>query len=216
MTSRPLLPEQKRSLEEATGRYEQHRSAVEPYLEARGFDLATATDHRLGYVLSPVPGHEGYRGRLAIPYIGPRGNIYQMRFRCVAPHECKEIGCPKYLGLDALETRLFNLRALTTESYFVVITEGELDTVSLTQIGVPSVGVPGADAWKRHHRRLFDGFERVVVIGDNDKAGSNFVRKIRAELRQAVAVTLDPEYNDLNEVLEKEGPDGLRERVALD
>lgn len=201
---RPLSPEQKRSLEEATREYEQHRSLVDDYLAARGFDPASAATHRLGFVRSPVQGHEQYAGRLAIPYIGPKGNVYGLRFRAVDDSE------PKYLGLPGVETRLFNLRALSEATDFVVICEGELDAVSCTQAGVPAVGVPGVDSWKAHHRRLFDGFD-VLVVGDNDKAGRGFVKKMLNDIHSARPVILGPDVNDVNDLLREGGTDAVRE-----
>lgn len=201
---RPLTDEQRRSLEAATSLYEQALPDVASYLEGRGFVPGTVTLHRLGFVHSPVPGHEQYAGRLAIPYIGPKGNVYGLRFRAVDDSE------PKYLGLPGAETRLFNLRALAAAEDFIVVCEGELDAVSCTQAGVPAVGVPGVDSWKAHHRRLFDGFD-VLVVGDNDKAGRGFVKKVLNEVHSARAVILGPDVNDVNDLLREGGTDAVRE-----
>lgn len=209
---KPLSDAQKRLLATASAECEKHRSQVESYLAARGItNPAFVERHRLGFVPSPAPqGLDAYRGRLAIPYIGPRGNVYNMRFRCIQEHDCREVGCPKYLSMDGLPGRLYNVRALTTETDKIVITEGEIDALSVEYAGLPAVGVPGVESWQPHHRRLFDGFAVVYVVGDNDKAGSGFRRKVLNDVRQAEGVTLDLAYKDLNEMLVNEGPDALR------
>jgi hypothetical protein len=75
--------------------------------------------------------------------------------------------------------------------------------------------VPGANAWKPHHRRLFDGIERVLVIGDNDKAGQGFAARVLHDLHSGVGVTLDQSINDMNELLVSGGVDGVREALAV-
>ncbi len=75
-----------------------------------------------------------------------------MRFRSVDGAE------PKYLGISGALIRLFNLRAIAEAEDLICITEGEIDAISLESVGLPAVGVPGANSWKRHHARLFNGF----------------------------------------------------------
>lgn len=143
-------------------------------------------------------------GRLAIPYIGPRGNVYGMRFRVLDDSE------PKYLGMPGLETRLYNLRALARADDLIVICEGELDALSCSAAGVPAVGVPGVENWKTHHHRLFDGIERIFIAADADTAGKKMRDRLLGEIPWAQPVTLDP-GTDMNDLLRKEGPDGVRQ-----
>lgn len=208
MTSRPLSLEQRASLEEAVSLYEQHRSQVDGYLRERGFDPATVERFRLGYVHSPIRGHERMVGRLAIPAIGPKGNVYSIRFRALDDSE------PKYLGLPGIPTRLFNVRAIAQARDVIAINEGELDAMSVEQAGVPAVGVVGVTNWKPHFPRLFEGL-RVLVIGDNDEAGQAFVKRVLTELPEGHAVTLDPKYGDMNAVLQQEGVAGVREQLGV-
>lgn len=132
-----------------------------------------------------------------------------MRFRAVGEEE------PKYLGVSGLETRLFNLRSLDRADDLLCITEGEIDAISVEAAGVPAVGVPGVESWKRHHRRLFAGVPRVLVLGDNDKAGRAFAKRLLNELENAVCVTLPQGVKDANQLLQEEGPDALAEQLGL-
>lgn len=132
-----------------------------------------------------------------------------MRFRALDAEE------PKYLGVSGLETRLFNLRSLVSAGDHLCITEGEIDAISVEEAGIPAVGVPGVDNWKPHHRRLFEGYSKVLVVGDNDPAGRRFMERVVAEIPCAQPVTLGA-AKDLNELLQEEGPDGIRAALGLD
>ena len=44
-------------------------------------------------------------------------------------------------------THIFNIGALSADSDFLAICEGELDTVVATQAGLNAVGLPGANNW---------------------------------------------------------------------
>jgi DNA primase len=68
---------------------------------------------------------------------------------------------------------LFNLLSLrshdgVTVGDTIAVVEGEIDAVSLTQLGIPAVAIPGAHNWRPYHRRVFDGFERIVFFYDRD------------------------------------------------
>lgn len=211
MTSRPLSASWKRLLERATAECEAALDAEGvAYLKARAFDRATTERFRLGRVPDD-PGTEElarFIGRLSIPAIGPHGNVYSIRFRCIEDHDCKEAGHGKYDSMAGVQTRLFNLRALAEADDELVITEGEIDAVSCEMAGLHAVGVPGVNNWKRHHKRLFAGFSKLIVLGDNDDAGRAFVKRVTADCPWA-SVRLS-QRKDVNEVLQEEGPDAVR------
>lgn len=206
---RPLSASLKDSLAQAADRYAKSLHLAEEYLTERGIGHELAEDFRLGVVADPIPGHEEYAGRLSIPYLGPRGSVYGMRFRTLDGEG------PKYLGIHGTPTRLFNLRALhESDLPFMCITEGELDCVALAACDLPGVGVPGSNNWKRHHPRLFAGFDAVYVLGDGDKAGRKFTQEVCASLRSARPVTV-PDGADVNSLLVTGGPAGLRELLGV-
>jgi DNA primase len=152
-------------------------------------------------------------GRLAIPFIGPRGNVYDIRFRCIEDHDHKdsEVRCPKYLGSDGVETRMFNTRALLAPTDYIFVCEGELDAATLTACGWPAVGIPGAHAWKLHYSRMLAGFSRVILVADADEAGKKLAVKFRKALPSSGSVILCKYENarDVNEVFVQYGKDGL-------
>ncbi len=189
---RPLSPAQMEALEEATARYE---AAVTPdvvdYLEGRGIDYwHTAVTSRLGVVNDPLPGHERFRGFLAIPYLDRYGSPLTIRFRCLQKHDHREFGHGKYMSLPGDQPRMYGIDAIFWAEDEIHVTEGELDRLILTKIGLPAVAIPGAQIWQPRHRIMLSGFNRIWVWGDPDDAGADLVNKITRSLPRARGVRL--------------------------
>lgn len=214
MTIAPLSRSLKASLEKSAATYHsQLDESALAYLADRGLAIDHVIEtHRLGVVRSPLPGHERYAGRLAIPYIGPKGNVYDVRYRCLEDHDHKdsEVKCPKYLGEDGVTTRMFNTRALLAETDYIFVCEGEMDAVTITACGWPAVAVPGANNWKEHHGRVLAGFARVVVLADGDDAGRKLGDAVRRSLPVTCQVMVVTEGEDVNSLYAKGGKEALR------
>lgn len=181
------------------------------YLDDRGIEKDAAAGYLLGYVADPDPMHEPFRGRLSIPFITPTGVVY-MRFRCLEDHDCREEGHGKYEGPAKSETHLYNVQALHDADTAIGITEGELDALVATGAEFPSVGVPGANNWKPFYYRLFDDFERVVILGDGDKAGRDFTAKLADNIPGGEA-KLMPEGYDVNSYILEHGKESFIEYI---
>lgn len=173
------------------------------YLADRGIRRKAVSGGRLGLVSNPDPMHEPFQGRLSIPFITPTGVVY-MRFRCLEDHNCKEENCQKYLGPTGEPAHLYNVQALHDADITIGICEGELDALVSTNAGFPCVGVPGSHNWKPFYYRLFDDFQRVIVLGDGDKAGREFTTKLIHEIPEAEA-KLIPDHQDVNEFILEHG-----------
>lgn len=199
---KPLSESEKASLEHAALTYQLFLPEAMEYLEGRGISLATAEDHRLGVVEEPIAGHEHLKGRLCIPSLGAHSHVYSLRFRSLNPE-----GGPKYMGLHG-ETRLFNLRAVHSAGDVIAITEGEIDAITLTEIGVPAVGVCGANNWKRHHPIVFAGFEKVYVFGDGDQPGRDFSKRVCDSINNGISVSIGA-GEDVNSLFVKHGPEAV-------
>lgn len=166
---------------------------------------------RLGYVEDPLPEHEQYKGCLVIPYLRwhPRHGwtCISLRFRNINGDK------PKYLTIAGDRPRLYNTVALIVPSQVVGIAEGELDAISATLAGLPTVGVPGVQSWKPHWNSLFQGYETVKILADGDEAGHKFAKNLAKQLPNAVIIN-SPEHEDVNDILVKQGKEALRERIC--
>ena len=202
-----LSKSQKELLEKAAYSYCQHIPEAEEYLDKRGIDLGVAVEMGLGVVVDPLPSHEAFANRLSIPYITPAG-VVDIRFRAMGLEE------PKYMGIPGTQTRLYNVNAINKAGQFIAICEGEMDTIVLDQcVGIPAIGVPGANSWKKHYNRLLQDFETIYVFADGDKAGIEFAKMLSKELSGVLTFTM-PEGEDVNSMYLKEGSDYFMKKLV--
>jgi len=185
---------------------------VATYLADRGIDPRAQAGFLLGLASDPDPLHESYRGRLSIPFLTPTGTV-SMRFRCLEDHECKSAKHGKYEGLPGEETRLYNVQAIHDADVVVGICEGELDAVVSTISGLPAVGVPGGNNFKPHYYRLFQDFERVLILGDGDSAGRKFAAELAREIPTGEAKVM-PVGEDVSSFIQQYGKDSFLEYIS--
>lgn len=137
------------------------RDRVYRWLRDRGLRNGTITKWNLGYVATPMKGHDQYRGLLVIPYKDAFGRERGIRFRSLKTGKGK-----KYLSLKGAEKHLFGV--MYSSEPVVYITEGEIDTMVLHQMGFKAVGLPGVNIWLPSWKWLFRGAEEIVIVPDGD------------------------------------------------
>lgn len=216
-----MKQKQRQSLERATNKY--HAAWKElpkdhpwnEWFRARGFEPEWLADtFRLGIVKDPAPGHEKYVGWLSVPsLIKDRYGVEVvtgMRFR--NPDTTSKT---KYLMVNGQPVLLYNLRSLHDARDVICLTEGETSSWALQRAGLPVVGIPGASAFgggDSYRLRLFQGFERVILLQDPDEAGAGLTREL--ESIEGLEVKTFPEgTKDASDFLIAHGPDALREYV---
>jgi len=193
---------------QAAEEYAKHIHLAEEYLSTRHLSVDEAKKFHLGIVKDALPGHESYKGRLAIPYITPSG-VVDIRFRSVNNHPDE----PKYMGVPGAKTTMFNAQAVLTAGNYICVTEGELDTVVLSaKTNHPSIGIPGVNNWKPYYGKILDDFETVIVLADGDNAGLEFGKKLSRELPNVNLLQM-PEGHDVNSIIVQEGKEWLDERI---
>lgn len=198
---------QKELLGKAAQKYSESIHLAEDYLKQRGIPLEVARLARLGVVEVPEVGHEQYQGRLSIPYVTKSG-VVDLRFRSLNP--AVE---PKYMGLTGADTRMYNVLDVEKANDWIGVCEGELDTLTMSAcVGIPCVGVPGANSWKKHYTRLLADFERVFVFADGDQPGREFASSLAREL--PVTIVNLPDGEDVNSIYVSEGPEFLLSKVS--
>ena len=194
------LNAQSKLLLEAAQRYAQ---AISPealaVLDARGISEVVAAKYQIGTITEPINGHEMYQGWISIPYITAGGSCVGFKFRRV------DEGKPKYGSPTGQKAHLYNVADITIMKPYIVVCEGELDTIIVSgELGIPAVGVPGVAAWKSHFPKLFGGYETVYVVGDNDvkedgsNPGAEFSKRVANEVMNSTIVTLPPNM-DIND-----------------
>ena len=202
---------QSKLLLEAAQRYAQ---AISPealaVLDARGISEVVAAKFQIGTITEPINGHEMYEGWISIPYITASGSCVGFKFRRL------DEGKPKYGSPTGQKAHLYNVADVTIMKPYIVICEGELDTVVVSGVlDIPAVGVPGVAAWKPHFPKLFGGYETVYIVGDNDvkedgsNPGAEFSKRVANEVMNSTIVTLPPNM-DINDYYLAFGADATR------
>lgn len=205
----PLSKGLRASLEHWTATYEQQIDGASEYLAARGITREVAVTRRLGYVGEPVVGHESYTGRLALPYLTPSG-VVDVRFRRIADDDS-----PKYMSRPGAEINMYGVLAFQTNSDIIAVCEGEFDALVMDElVGVPAIGIPGAQAWRPYYWRAFEDFSKVYIFADGDQPGMDFAKKVATSVEQATIVAM-PEGEDVNSMYLSEGPEGLLKRAGI-
>jgi hypothetical protein len=218
---RPMKQKPKLALERATNKY--HAALREApkdhpwneWFKARGFDPEWIADmFRLGIVKNPAPGHENYLGWLSVPSLikDRYGNeiVTGLRFR-----NPDTTSPTKYLMVKGQNVLLYNLRSLHDARDVVILCEGESDSWAVARADLPVVGIPGASAFggsDSHRLRLFQGFERVILLQDPDEAGAGLTRELES-IEGLEVKTFPAGTKDASEYLIAHGPDALREYV---
>ena len=201
-----LSSSQRQFLLQATQRYAGAIELAAEYLLSRHLSVEEASIFHLGVVEDPLPGHEPYKGRLAIPYITPSG-VVDIRFRGMHNED------PKYMGLVGAKTTMFNTKACFVADKYICVTEGEFDCIMMgVKTQHPTIGIPGANNWKPHYAKILDDFEIVIVLADGDAAGLEFGKKISRELGNVNIISM-PEGEDVNSMMVKRGSEWVNEQI---
>lgn len=200
---KPLTSSQRELLARATAAYRtqlEDSEEVRSYLRERGLVSKSGDRFQLGAVIEPfVPEHKRFVGTLVIPNICAAGesgsHVVGLKFRRIDGSE------PKYDQPAGQVARLFHLRAIQeAEGDTLICTEGEMDCMTVDMLGLPCIGVPGAQSWgtQAHRARLLAGFQRVVLIRDADKAGGDLVKTMH-DVDQLEVRTPPDGMKDVNE-----------------
>lgn len=221
---RPISPAQREMLEEATSEYENNVSQeVSDYLDARGLDFGVRLNARLGVVTqTPYPGHERFKGWLAIPYLDHRGRPLTIRFRCLKDHDHEnpwgkvdENGKPKgrhgkYMSMYQDPARVYNVGAIHRAEESgkpIEIAEGEPDALLLESLGLHAIALPGVQTWLSHAPNMLAGINRIRVWADPDDAGAELTAKILHSMWNARSIRLTE--GDVGETWKAGGAEAL-------
>jgi 5S rRNA maturation endonuclease (ribonuclease M5) len=206
-------------------------SPAAEYLEQhRGITTDTAKMMGLGYVAdSAFSGFEMYRGMIAVPYLRYAYDgspaVAQLRFRCVRPGCVKDddgnflekevhVGHGKMNTMPGDHMHIYNTSDLAKYTEEIAICEGEPDTWTTKQCGIPVVGIQGANGWMPHFTELFDGYKIVWILADGDEAGMKFATSVAEQIPVARIIPME-ETLDVNKSVRMYGEDFLREKVGM-
>lgn len=171
------------------------------FFHERGLSDDTIERYQLGY-------HVVYH-RYAIPcYYNDR--LYGVKYRIepVAEQQMKARGekYAKYISeKGGVNNVVFNDFVAKTDTPYLLIDEGELDAMLLTQHGFPTIspfsGNNSRVGWRPEWRRLIAHIPNIYVIAQNDDAGELIAIARLHDLGRGKAVRAPQGYKDLGEWL---------------
>ena len=139
-------------------------------------------------------GYSEKQGSVTIPIHSPDGMCLGFVARTIEGKEFKNTpGLPK-------SKVMFNLHRVKASS-IVYVVESSFDAIRLDQVGFPAVATLGANVSVSQIRLLEKYFNNVVLIADNDEAGSIMKDKLVEKLGHLVTViSLDKKYKDIGDM----------------
>ena len=189
---RPSLPE-----DSVAALWSPEGANVLAYLQGRGFLERTIREWGLGAHLLRDRSGRVVQEFLAIPVRRRDGEVVMVRFRSVPGPclFCSGAGCPRckatgkvrkvYLRTPGADSALFGVHRLDPDpTTSVVITEGELDAIALSQYGVANVvsGTAGAGTFREEWLDTLEPFRHFSLAYDADEQGQKGAEKVAKAL----------------------------------
>ena len=160
------------------------------YLKYRKINSSSFTKFSLGY--------SEKQDSITIPMHSPDGMCLGFVARTIEGKDFKNTpGLPK-------GKILFNLHRIKS-SGTVYVVESSFDAIRLDQVGFPAVATLGANVSNSQIKLLEKYFTNVVLIADNDEAGSIMKDKLIEKLGSLVTtIRLDKKYKDIGDMEDEE------------
>lgn len=156
-----------------------------------------------------------FRGRMMVSLTDPQGRPVGFTARIIKdePNSPKYINTPQTLLYDK-SRHVFGLhlaKEAIRQNDFVVITEGQMDTIASHQAGVKNVVATAGTAITEHHLRSLSRFTQDVRLGfDADKAGVSATERaigIASNLGISLGIVMIPLESgakDADELIQKD------------
>lgn len=186
--------------------------AAVTYLQSRGISEATA--NKYGVTI-----HKDKPNILIFPFFDSDGNLVCIKNRKTDFDKSRD-KCKEWFEKDN-KPILFGIKQCNLDNKTLVITEGQIDSLSLAEAGIENaVSVPNgckAFTWIPHCWDFVNKFDEIIVFGDCENGGITLVDEISRRFnRLKVKVVQEADYlgcKDANEILQKHGKYKLMDAV---
>lgn len=155
-----------------------------------------------------------YEGRLVFPYLEADGRVHFFNARAAGDVEPSD-RFRKPAG--ATQTLSYLQGDLNTGSGYVILTEGEIDALSIRAalgMDAPVLAGGGGEVKHQHLEKLTGKIDQVLVLYDSDERGEAFARNAEKALEAldlaSRRLTLPGNSKDANDALREHGTDTLR------
>lgn len=183
------------------------KPAAITYLQSRGISEEVA----LKYHITIQRDHENI---LVFPFYDEHGILTFIKYRKTDFDKEKDT-CKEWCEADC-KTILFGMDQCDMANDTLVLTEGQIDSLSLATAGIPNaVSVPtGAKGftWIPHCWDFLGKFKKLIVFGDHEKGKITLLDEMHARFHGQVFHVREEDYlgcKDANGILKKHGEDAL-------
>lgn len=155
---------------------------------------------------------------LSMPFFDEENKLQFVKYRRTDPAQVEKFG-KEYTEKDC-KAILYGMNCCNLENHTLVITEGQIDSLSLSEAGIENaVSVPtGANGftWLPHcWSWIKKNFKTIVVFGDHEKGHITLLDELNARLGSSILIkhVKEEDYKDCkdaNEILQKYGKEQLR------
>ena len=181
------------------------------FLESRGISRKTAERYQ-------ITTKKDDDNILVFPFYDENGNLALIKYRNTK-HKSKEDGAKEWFE-EGCRPILFGMQQCNPDNKRLVITEGQMDSLSLVEAGIENaVSVQGGAnnfRWIPQCWDWLERFEEIIVFGDYEKGHMTLLDEIYARLQMKVRRIRPEDYQgckDANEILQKYGAEQLRKCV---
>lgn len=155
---------------------------------------------------------------LSMPFFDEENKLQFVKYRRTDPTQVEKFG-KEYTEKDC-KAILYGMNCCNLENHTLVITEGQIDSLSLSEAGIENaVSVPtGANGftWLPHcWNWIKKNFKTIIVFGDHEKGHITLLDELNARLGSSILIkhVKEEDYKDCkdaNEILQKYGREQLR------
>lgn len=157
---------------------------------------------------------------LCMPFIDDKGNWVTVKYRKTDFDKNRD-SCKEWSEKDC-KPILYGMAQCNPENKTLIITEGQLDSLSVAEAGIENaVSVPtGAKGftWIPYCWDFVNRHERLVVFGDYEKGEITLLSELQKRFDMIAVYHVRPEdykdCKDANEILQKYGKEQVRQCIA--
>ena len=158
--------------------------------------------------------YDAFRNRLMFPVIDVRGNVIGFSGRILGDGEPKYLNSPETLTFNKSRNLFAMNLAKKSKSGYIILSEGNIDVVSLHQAGFDSAVASLGTSLTPEQARLISRYTNEVIIAyDNDGAGLKASQRaigILEKLDIKVRVLRMSGAKDPDEYIKTKGPEAFR------
>lgn len=177
------------------------------YLETRGISKETAERYQ-------VTTAKDRDNVLMFPFYDDKENLISIKYRKTDYNKEKD-SAKEWFEKDC-KPILFGMMQCNPDNKTLIITEGQLDSLSISESGIENaVSVPtGANGftWVPHCWDWVNTFDRIIVFGDHEKGNITLLDEIEKRFSLEIFHIREEDYKgckDANEILLKHGKEQI-------